>query len=170
MKIAIIITLVLVFLIAVVVVVGAILPKEHIARRSAHFLTSPSAVWTIINGSPDWRVDVKRYEIISSSDGKRSWKEYDSRGDAITFEVVESIAEQKLVTRIADKDLPFGGTWTYEIVPDNRGTTLTITEHGEVYNPVFRFISRFVIGHTAQIDKYFDSLGTRLEVLNGTRN
>jgi len=81
-------------------------------------------------------------------------KDYYSRGDAITFEVIESIAEQKLVTRIADKNLPFGGTWTYEIAPDNRGTTLTITEHGEVYNPVFRFISRSVIGHTAQIDQY----------------
>ncbi len=88
----------------------------------------------------------------------------------IILVLVFPIAEQKLVTRIADKDLPFGGTWTYEIAPDNRGTTLTITEHSEVYNPVFRFISRFVIGHTEQIDKYFDSLATRLEVLNGTRN
>ncbi|MDX6709125.1 MAG: hypothetical protein QOH96_141 [Blastocatellia bacterium] len=88
----------------------------------------------------------------------------------IVLVLVSLIAEQKLVTHIADKNLPFGGTWTYEIVPNNRSTILTITEHGEVYNPVFRFISRFVIGHTAQIDKYFDSLGTRLEVLNGTRN
>ena len=88
----------------------------------------------------------------------------------IILVLVFLLAEQKLMTRLAAKDLPFSGTWTYEIAPDNQGTTLTITEHGEVFNPVFRFISRFVIGHTAQIDKYFDSLGTRLEVLNGTRN
>jgi hypothetical protein len=35
-----------------------------------------------------------------------------------------------------------------------------ITEEGEVYNPVFRFISRFVIGQTRTIETYLRDLGT----------
>ncbi len=32
------------------------------------------------------------------------------------------------------------------------GSTLTITEDGWVANPIFRFVSRFVIGHHATMD------------------
>jgi hypothetical protein len=54
------------------------------------------------------------------------------------------------------------GTWTFEFVPDGGGTRLTITERGEVYNPNFRFMSRFVFGHTATMDAFFESLGKRV--------
>ena len=53
------------------------------------------------------------------------------------------------VTRIADESLPFGGSWTYRVVGNEKGCTLTIREDGEVYNPLFRFMSRFVFGHIA---------------------
>jgi hypothetical protein len=64
-----------------------------------------------------------------------------------------------MVTRIADKTLTFGGAWTYELSPQGGGTRLVITEHGEVYNPLFRFMSRFVFGHTATLDRYLADLG-----------
>ncbi len=75
---------------------------------------------------------------------------------------MESSPPRRLVTRIADPKLPFGGTWTYEIVSLERACTLTITEDGEVYNPLFRFVSRFVIGHTATIDRYLKSVTQKL--------
>jgi hypothetical protein len=34
-----------------------------------------------------------------------------------------------------------------------------ITENGEVYNPLFRFVSRYVIGHNRTIDAYLRALG-----------
>ena len=46
--------------------------------------------------------------------------------------------------------------WTYEIAPAPNGTTLTITEDGEVYNPIFRFMSRFVFGHEATMASYLE--------------
>jgi hypothetical protein len=58
--------------------------------------------------------------------------------------------------------LPFGGTWVYEIVPEGDSCTLTITEHGKVYNPLFRFVSRFIMGHTATIDSYLAALNAKL--------
>jgi hypothetical protein len=35
---------------------------------------------------------------------------------------------------------------------------LTIVERGKVRNPIFRFLSRFVFGHTATIESYLSSL------------
>jgi hypothetical protein len=62
------------------------------------------------------------------------------------------------VDRIADPSLPFGGRWIYDLASDGSGTALTITEEGEVYNPVFRFVSRFIMGHTRTIDRYIADL------------
>jgi hypothetical protein len=74
---------------------------------------------------------------------------------------VESVPPQRLVSRIADERLPYGGTWTYELAPAGDGTRLTITERGEIYNPVFRFVARFVMGHTATMNGVLRALGAR---------
>jgi hypothetical protein len=74
-------------------------------------------------------------------DGHRMWRETDKHGQSITYEATESVPLHRLVTQIADPKLPFGGTWVYEIVPAGDSSTLTITENGEVYNPLFRFVS-----------------------------
>jgi hypothetical protein len=50
-------------------------------------------------------------------------------------------------------------SWRRPLSPDDGGCLLTVTEQGEVYNRFFRFMSRYVIGHTATIDAYLRSLG-----------
>ncbi len=47
-----------------------------------------------------------------------------------------------MVLRIADPSLPFSGTWTYEIKPTGTGRELTLTEDGEVGNPIFRVMQK----------------------------
>ena len=66
-----------------------------------------------------------------------------------------------MTARIADKDLPFGGSWDYTISPNAKGSTVTITENGEVYNPIFRVVSRFM-SNTATIDAYLSALAAKL--------
>ncbi len=149
-------------IIAFMAVVGAALPVQHTVARSATFHVPPQQLWEIISGPPTWRPDVTQYEELPPRDGHRMWMEYGKAGSKMTYEVVESDPPHKLVTRIADPHLPFGGTWTYEITPGtDGGSTLTITENGQVYNPVFRFISRYVRGYTETIDHYLDALRTR---------
>jgi len=135
---------------AIVVLIGAALPKEHVASRKIQLRASPDEVFSLIAGPSDWRGF--QYELVTES--PLQWRETDSSGDAIVYERVETSAPKRIVNRIADPKLPFGGSWTYELVPNGGGTELTITEHGEVYNPLFRFVSRFIMGHTATIEKY----------------
>ncbi len=90
------------------------------------------------------------------------WREYDSRGRGIAYELLESDPPRKLVTRIADRNLPYSGTWTFDLQPAAQGTELAITEDGEVSNPLFRFVSRFIMGHTATIDAYLRALAAKL--------
>ena len=143
---------------AIVVIIGAMLPKEHVASRSILLHASPNEVFSLIAGPSDWRG--LKYEVLTQAPLK--WRETDSSG-AIAYERVETIAPRRIVNRIADPKLPFGGSWTYEVAPSGDGTELTITENGEVYNPLFRFVSRFIMGHSATIEKYQHDLAARFK-------
>ncbi len=68
---------------------------------------------------------------------------------------------RRLVTRIATEGkAPFGGTWTYDIIPEGSGSRLTITEDGWVGNPFFRVISR-IMGYHGTIDSYLRAVAKR---------
>ena len=154
---------VLAALVLVVALVGAALPRAHVASRSAHVAQSPQEVWrtiTRVSQFPRWRPDVRAVELLPdrAPGAGASWRETGANG-RITYEVVEAEPPRRLVTRIADDALPFGGRWTYDLAPaPDGGTTVTITEHGEVRNPLFRFASRFVFGHHATMDAYLKAL------------
>ena len=60
--------------------------------------------------------------------------------------------------------ISFGGRWIYEITPSGGGTELRITEEGEVYNPFFRFVSRFIMGHARTIERYLEDVERRVAV------
>jgi len=153
----------LVALVLLVYVVGLLVPKSHVASASARYAAAPDAIWTTLTdvaAFPQWRRDVKRVEVLPDESGQRGWREYGSQG-TITYRVAESIPQQRLVSRIADQNLPYGGTWTYELTPAGSGTRLTITERGEIYNPIFRFVSRFVLGYTATMNGMLRAIGTK---------
>jgi hypothetical protein len=139
-----------VIILAIVVLIGAALPKEHVVSRKIVLRASVADVFALIAGPSDWRG--MKYELLTESPLK--WRETDSSGSAITYERAETSASKRIVNRIADPKLPFGGSWTYEIEAVASGSEVTITENGEVYNPIFRFVSKFIMGHAATIEKY----------------
>jgi uncharacterized protein YndB with AHSA1/START domain len=150
--------------VAIVAAIGWMLPVRHQATASRAYRASPGALYALITdvaSFPSWRSDVKGVETLSNDNGRRRWKETTKNG-SITYVVERSVPEQLLVSRIADKGLPFGGAWTYELAPAGDGVTaLRITEDGEVYNPIFRFVSRFVMGHDATMKQYLSAVATR---------
>jgi hypothetical protein len=145
-----------------IIVIGALLPRKHTVSRTVSLRQPPEAVWTLISGPPTWRPDIRNYQELPTHEGHRMWSETDKHNQTITYEAIESTAPRRLVVRIADPALPFGGTWTYDITPSGQSCSLTITEDGEVYNPLFRFVSHFIIGQTATLDAYIKVLNAKL--------
>lgn len=144
----------------IVVSVGWSLPRDHQATNEATFNATPQSLYHLITDLdrfPEWRSSVERIERVPDSAGKTRFREAGGDG-TILYEIESAVPNERLVTRIADPTLPFGGSWTYELIPRGDSTTLRITENGEVYNPIFRFVSRFVMGHTATIDKYLNDV------------
>jgi len=153
-----------VFTACVVAGIGWMLPRGHRASKTVVLRSEPAVVFAVITdfaAAPSWRPELKRVEMLPTDHGRTVFKEVSSDG-AVTFRVEQMTSPSRLVTRIADASLPFGGTWTFDVAPENGGTALTITEDGEVYNPLFRFMSRFVFSPAATIERYQENLRRRL--------
>lgn len=138
MEIAVAVVALLAIAIAAVLLIGRSLPVAHVASRTAAFRRSPQEVWS----------------AIADRDFMRR------HAGNVDTEVIESRPPRRLVTRIVG-ETAFGGTWTCDIAPTADGSTLTITEEGEVYNTFFRFVSKYVMGHHRTIDRTIAALRER---------
>jgi hypothetical protein len=169
-KIALIALGVVAALLVLIVVIGYTLPVSHRAQVTATIAAPPEQVYALITdvaAFPAWRTGVRSVELLPSPDGQRRWREASKNG-AIPYVVERQTPPSILVTRIDSKSMPFGGTWTYELKPGRDGrTTLQITEDGEVYNPIFRFVSRFFIGYEGTMRQYVSDVSRTLKSADG---
>jgi len=153
----------LALIVAVVAIVGALLPKDHSASRTARIALPPDKLYALLSNVSEyqaWRKDVKSLERLPDREGRPAWVE-ETSGMKIPMYFERMEPPSLLVARIADPKLAFGGTWTYRIAPAPGGSDLTITEDGEVYNVIFRFMSRFIFGYHATMDTFLKHLQSR---------
>lgn len=164
MKIFLALAVVLAAFVAGALVVGSRLPARHRARMQTHVNATPSTVYALISnvaGAPDWRKDVTSVELLDAVDAAPAFRE-NGKHSAVTYRIEAAEAPHRFVTRIADTDLGYGGSWTWDIRPEGSGSLVTITEDGEVSSPLFRLLSRYVFGHYTSIDSYLQALAGHL--------
>jgi hypothetical protein len=163
MKIILWLFVILAGMLILIAAIGWLLPKNHVATRIGHYHQPARAIWaaiTDVEAMPSWREGLRSVTRLPDRNGLPAHLEVTSSGK-LPMETIELIPPQRLVTRIADPKLPFGGTWTFEIAPVADGATLRITEHGYVTNPFFRFMSRFVFSQTSTMETYLKSLAKK---------
>lgn len=151
-------------LVGVIFGVGWLLPVAHVASGTVLVPRAPGDAYTVIadvESYPRWWSDLTRVEMLAPQDGRPRFRQF-MGSDPVVVEILEATPPRRFVTRIADPDQPFGGTWTIDIAPSSGGSEVTVTERGEVYNPAFRFMSRFVFGHESTIRGFLDALRRRL--------
>ncbi len=145
----------------VVFIIGSFLPEDHVASKTLTLRQPPETVWQVVSdfaNQPKWNPEMKSVERLPDRNGHAVWQE-EMSGMKIPLETLETEAPKKLVRRIASEDLGFGGDWEYIITPTiEGGCQLTITERGKVPNALFRFMSKYVFGHTATMEKYMRAL------------
>jgi Polyketide cyclase / dehydrase and lipid transport len=144
---------------AVIWVLGLMLPRDHMATRMGRYQVPPEKVWealTDIDAMPSWRIGLKSVTRLPDKNGLPVHTENTTAGK-MTFETTLMDPPRRLVRGMAS-DLPFGGTWTFDVAPAPDGSTLRITENGYVSNPFFRFVARYFIGYTSEMNKYLTGL------------
>src|SRR5213075_3421450 len=73
--------------VVVIVIIGALLPRDHTAAMAARVAATPEAVWTALTTPadfPSWRPEVKTVDVLAPTATGPSWREH-SRNGAITF-------------------------------------------------------------------------------------
>jgi uncharacterized protein YndB with AHSA1/START domain len=146
------------------ILIGRALPSRHVAAASITLNQPADSVWSAIRdfaGYPMWWPRVATLNRIPDTPGREVWSQRDKYGDELPLKVVEVEPPKRLVTRIGAEDLPFAGTWTYELSASVEGCTVTLTEEGEIYSPLFRFMARFVFGHHGTLESYLTALERR---------
>lgn len=144
--------------------IGMVIPPEHVASRSARFAAAPDTLWAVLgdlSGYARWAPDVKDVTRLADQNGRPVYALEGKWPMPLAIEVSEP--PRRMVTRIADSELPFGGTWTWEIARDGRGSRVTVTERGEIKLPPLRAAARFVFGYSATLDAYLLALGRRFQ-------
>ena len=148
---------------AVVYGVGRSLPQGHVATVRAEFAASPEEIFEAVadfRSHPEWRPSVERVEALPDRDGRPAWVELGA-GGSLPMELTESQPPTRLVTTIISEGLPFGGRWIFETQATATGSRVTITEEGEVYSAIFRFVSRYIVGYHASGSRFLTDLGGR---------
>ncbi|TGN19211.1 LIC10604 family protein [Leptospira idonii] len=148
-------------LIGVVYAVGSGLPQAHTVSLSTELPLTPDKLYPKLRNFrefPSWQKNLESVEPVSEI----SWKEKDTSGDTITYAIVKEEPNRMFETKIMDEDLPFGGSWTFEISETKDGSRLTITENGYVYSPIFRFVAHYVMGNDSSIKTYLEYLNSAL--------
>lgn len=160
MKVLLTVLAAIVSLVAVVWLVGTLISPEHVASRSARFAAPPDTLWSVLANLPGyarWAPEVTGVRRLPDQDGSPV---YALEGKwAMPLAIEASEPPRRMVTRIADPKLPFGGTWTWEIAGDEKGSIVTVTEHGEIKMAPMRALARFVFGYESTLDSYLEALG-----------
>jgi hypothetical protein len=148
----------------IVAFLGSRLPVAHVASRSV-MINAPTDVvfhtMTDFMSAPTWRSGLTSVAVSTDSSSGRQRVIEDSKTGKMTMEIEQLMPPTRFVTRIVDEGLPYGGAWAHALESQGNATKVTITEHGEVYNPIFRFISKYIMGHTGTMDAYLADLGRK---------
>jgi len=145
--------------------IGVFLPQGHVASRTVTIAAPPDRVFAAISDVDrftTWRSGLKSVEKLADDGKGTRFIERSGNGD-ILFRIEVFEPNTRMVTRIADPKLPFGGSWTFAIVPAADGSELTITEDGEVYNVFFRSMQKLFFSPYKTIDTYQADLKKLLE-------
>jgi hypothetical protein len=138
---------------------GRRLPVQHRAVASGRVEASQDAVWRLVDDPAThaaWRKGI--IQISMQPGEERCWIETHRSMDLMLCPV-EVVPKARKAVRVAEKDMRFGGTWTYELTPLGADATeVTVTEDGYVPPPLWRFLGHYVMGEETDVRQFVADL------------
>jgi hypothetical protein len=157
---------ILIVLIAIVYLIGLLMNVKHEATIQREFkkigMDEILSVIKDYKGYANWWSGIKELTI----DSVNHWTEKNSHGDKVSYRLEMGDEKGKLITRILNKDLAYGGFWEFTFTSIDDGCSIKIVENGEVYNPLFRFMAKYIFGHETTLKNYMNDLEIKLKAKN----
>lgn len=146
-------------LVLAVIVGGLVTSRRYVASRAVTVRATPETIWNLVRdvgAYAEWRPEIESALV----DGEE-WQEF-MTGRALRFGVVASEAPRRFVARMLDDDVSSTREWTWDLAPGDRGTRVTLTERGEIGNPIARFVAAQMSGHSRSIDAVLGALAIKV--------
>lgn len=152
---------------AVVFAFGYTLPQTYENSRTVELDRPADEVYAVVSdfrNYPNWWPEVTRIEVMVDSPQRTTYRQFMMSNQMVILRQREATPPARYATEFDDPDLPYGGWWSFEIVQtgENR-SKLTIAEHLEIYNPLYRAYARVVTGYTGRIDSFATAIAERLK-------
>ncbi len=140
---------------------GERLPVEHTNVAAQTIAAPPAKVWALItnvDAQPAWRRGLKSVDELPADVGRQRWLEHYG-GTQMMFVLDANEPMTRRIVRLEPQGAPFDGSWIYTLMPmDDGRTTVTITEHGNIYSPFYRFLMHYILGDTFNEKRYLEDL------------
>lgn len=143
----------IVAVVAVLVVVGYLMPVRYEGKTVAQFDRSVQAVWDAlqdVESHPMTGKMMKIIEILPAEEGRPAWTEDMGRGELITVKTSVFDPPHRLVREMSSASVNMNSRWDYTLGPSGDGCRVNLSgvtdiEAGTWHTPVFR-IMMFVGG------------------------
>jgi len=157
--------------------IGTSIPIWHSAKCGAEIAAPADALFRAIaddGSSASWRPELRTVTLLSGSGPTAVWQESLKNGQELRLHTVtyeEHMQFQrraKILVRVIpfDPRLGFDGTWAFFVTGSQKTgapTRVAINEQGHIYNPLYRFLTRYVFGYTSSIRTYITELGAKFD-------
>jgi uncharacterized protein YndB with AHSA1/START domain len=140
---------------------GRAQPGRHTASITFTLPKPRAVVWAALTdyaAMPKWWPAVRAIRFETRPNGDVLTWNTNAHGREVAFRTRDEKAPARLVREIVGDDLPFGGTWTYDLIEEAGATRVTLTEDGFIRPPLFRGLARLFMKPDATMrdfEKYF---------------
>lgn len=142
---------------------GYALPATTKVSRSITLQQPPAAVFAVladVQHMAEWNRNTEKVEMLPPIGGKEATKQTFKGGMTMTIVTVNANPPHHLVRQMMDEGGPFAGSWTYDISPNDGGSSVVLTEVANFKNPLFRVMAR-VFGQTKYLDEHLEDLARK---------
>ncbi len=144
---------------------GKNLPESYEVERSAVYDQPIASVWQAITDYeklPGWSEHIEKVERQEDQEGQPVWRFYSRDGHYMDIAIVKAEEPAVFVSRIVETDMPFGGSWSFQLLKKDEETTqVSLKEEGIVPSPFWRLVLNFVMGQDMMVTQYLTELGKK---------
>lgn len=125
---------------------GLVTPREYTVTRSALLPFAPEQVWSAL-------------QTIIAASGQLELREEPS-SDAVP---------SRITARLIADDQSDVGAWTWTLLQEDAATRVTLTEHGDIANPIARIVRAQLGGHHKNVERHLQELEAQLTASGAQR-
>lgn len=155
-------------IVAVLFIIGLILPEGRKVTRQIHYNATPETVYNIITNNEDYsyRSDLEKIVVIEKKDDFETWREISKSGNVLTFKTTRKTPFSRYEFDIVSEGR-FTGHWIGELEETKTGGTLfTSTEIIKIKNPFLKTLSYLFFDIGKYMEIYQNDLEAKLEEHN----